>query len=98
MKKYFMWSVFSLLLSSVANAENLQDVLVYSYENNLTLSAERAGQRATDENVAKSKSGYRPTVVAEGSAGRSYNKLDYTNFNYCDSFDSFIYNFCYSSI
>ncbi len=71
--------MLSVLFSTTVLAENLQDVLVYSYENNLTISAERAGQRATDENVAKAKSGYRPTVVAEGSVGRSYNKLDYTN-------------------
>jgi len=79
MKKSFVLGVLSAFIPGVASAENLQDVLVYSYENNLTISAERAGQRATDEQVAKAKSGYRPTVVAEGSAGRAYNKLDYTN-------------------
>lgn len=78
-KKSLLLALLSILVTSGANAENLQDVLVYSYENNLTLSAERAGQRATDEEVAKAKSGYRPTVVAEGSIARSYNKLDYVN-------------------
>lgn len=79
MKKSFLLCLLSILIVSNASAENLQDILVYSYENNLTLSAERAGQRAADEEVAKAKSGYRPTVVAEGSVGRSYDKLDYTN-------------------
>ena len=79
MQRSFIFSMMCFLLSSSAFAENLTDVLVYSYKNNLTISAERAGQRATDEMVAKAKSGYRPTVVAEGNVGRSYNKLDYTN-------------------
>ena len=79
MEKSFLWGVLSTLISCGAMAANLQDVLVYSYENNLTLSAERAGQRAMDENVAKAKSGYRPTIMAEGSMGRTYNKLDYVN-------------------
>ncbi len=79
MKKYFVLGALSLLASSVVHAESLMDVLVYSYKNNLTLSAERAGQRATDENVSIAKSGYRPTVVAEGTVGRSYNKLYYEN-------------------
>ena len=79
MKKSVFLGIVSILISCGVNAENLQDVLIYSYENNLALSAERAGQRATDEEVAKAKSGYRPTVVAEGSVGRAYNKLDYVN-------------------
>lgn len=79
MKKSFLLGLLSMLIVSEVKAEDLRDILVYSYENNLTLSAERAGQKATDENVAKAKSGYRPTIVAEGTAGRSYNKLDYVN-------------------
>ena len=79
MKKFLLVSVFSVMLSCEVGAETLKDVLAYSYENNLTISAERAGQRATDEEVAKAKSGYRPSLVAEGSVARSYNKLDYVN-------------------
>ena len=56
MMKSLLLGLLSILIASSASAENLQDVLVYSYENNLTLSAERAGQRATDEEVAKAKS------------------------------------------
>ena len=81
MKKSFILSLsmLTVFISCGVNAETLQDVLVFSYENNLTLSAERAGQRATDEEVAKAKSGYRPLIVAEGSVAKSYNKLDYVN-------------------
>ena len=79
MKKFFLSGALLIFISCGVNAETLQDILVYSYENNLMLSAERAGQRAVDEEVAKAKSGYRPTVVAEGTAGRAYNKLDYVN-------------------
>ena len=78
MKKYLL-SLLVVFMSCGGNAKGLEDVLAYSYKNNLTLSAERAGQRATDEEVAKAKSGYRPNVVAEGSVGRAYNKLDYVN-------------------
>ena len=77
-KSLLLWMTLALMSGEVS-AKSLQDVLAYSYENNLTITAERAGQRATDEEVAKAKSGYRPRVLAEGSIGRSYNKLDYTN-------------------
>ncbi|MBO7483820.1 MAG: TolC family outer membrane protein [Alphaproteobacteria bacterium] len=79
MKKSFMLSVLSFLISCNLRAETLQEVLSDSYENNLTVNAERAAQRAVDEGVAKAKSGYRPYITAEGNAGRSYNKLDYVN-------------------
>ena len=52
-------------------ADSLSDVLAYTYENSLNLSANRAGLRAVDETVAQAKSGYRPKVVAEGSLARS---------------------------
>lgn len=66
-------------VSTLAMANNLSDVLTYTYENSLTINAERAGLKATDESVSKAKSGYRPTVKGEGSAGRSYYKGVYDN-------------------
>lgn len=71
---------FSLiLLSSIAggalgtagpvSAETLQEALAAAYQNNPTISAARAGQRANDENVPIQKSLGRPQMLLEGSIG-----------------------------
>ena len=52
----------ALMLSSAAHAETLQEALAKAYENNPTLTAARAGQRANDENVPIQKSGGLPNV------------------------------------
>ncbi|MBW3098106.1 TolC family outer membrane protein [Pseudohoeflea sp. DP4N28-3] len=52
---------------AVASAESLYAAMARAYANNPDLNAARAGLRATDEGVAIAKSGYRPTVAAEGS-------------------------------
>ncbi|WP_447766010.1 TolC family outer membrane protein [Sphingopyxis panaciterrae] len=46
----------ALMLASQAQAETLQGALAKAYENNPTLTAARAGQRANDENVPIQKS------------------------------------------
>jgi outer membrane protein len=55
-------AVGALLLPTAAQAETLQDALAKAYENNPTLTAARAGQRANDENVPIQKSGGLPNV------------------------------------
>lgn len=55
-------AVGALTLSSAAHAETLQDALAKAYENNPTLTAARAGQRANDENVPIQKSGGLPNI------------------------------------
>ena len=52
-----------------AFAEALSEALVKAYQSNPQLNAERARQRATDENVPQALSGYRPQIVASLSAG-----------------------------
>jgi outer membrane protein len=52
-----------------ARAENLPDALAKAYQTNPQLNAERARQRATDENVPQALAGYRPQIVASLSAG-----------------------------
>lgn len=52
-----------------ALAESLSDALALAYANNPTLEAQRAQLRATDEEIAKALSGWRPTVTVTGSAG-----------------------------
>ncbi len=74
-KKILLLSVVCFAFS--VNAKTLNDVLDYTYANSWSINAERAGQRATDENVAIAKSGFRPQIAATGSIGRSYNKNKY---------------------
>ena len=57
-----------------AAAQSLRDALASAYQYNPRLDAERARQRATDEEVARAHSGYRPTV--SGSADVSYSRTD----------------------
>src|SRR4029079_14220738 len=52
-----------------AHAENLPDALAKAYQTNPQLNAERARQRAPDENVPQALAGYRPQIVASLSAG-----------------------------
>ena len=67
-----MTSVFVLALVSGASAETLESALARAYGNNPNLNAQRANVRATDENVSRAKSGYRPQVNASADAGRTY--------------------------
>jgi outer membrane protein len=55
--------------ASAAHGENLPEALTKAYQTNPALNAERARQRATDENVPQALSGYRPQIVASLSAG-----------------------------
>jgi outer membrane protein len=53
---------------ATANAETLHEALGAAYRTNPTLGAERARQRATDEQVPQALSGWRPQISATGSA------------------------------
>src|SRR6476469_7876937 len=52
-----------------AAAESLPEALVKAYQTNPALNADRARQRATDENVPQALAGYRPQIIASLSAG-----------------------------
>src|SRR5450432_3408423 len=52
-----------------ARAEGLPEALAKAYQSNPQLNAERARQRATDENVPQALAGYRPQIVATLSGG-----------------------------
>lgn len=54
---------------STPRAETLREALSQAYVGNPTLNAGRAGLRATDENVPRALSGYRPSLAAVASAG-----------------------------
>ncbi len=55
--------------ATAAGAENLPEALAKAYQTNPQLNAERARQRATDENVPLALAGYRPQIIASLSAG-----------------------------
>lgn len=74
-KRFGAWGIagalaFSLLFgSATVNAESLSEALASAYSGNPTLRAERARQRATDEQTPQALSGWRPTVDAGADAG-----------------------------
>ncbi len=55
------------VFSAPASAESLHEALSRAYLFNPTLKAARANLRATDENVARAKSGFRPTINGQVS-------------------------------
>jgi outer membrane protein len=52
-----------------AHAETLDGALALAYRNNPSLNAQRAGTRATDENVPQALAGYRPRVNITAQGG-----------------------------
>ena len=55
--------------ATAPSAESLPEALVKAYQTNPQLNAERARQRATDENVPQALAGYRPQIIASLSGG-----------------------------
>src|ERR1700686_3231209 len=55
--------------ATAARCEGLPEALAKAYQTNPQLNAERARQRATDENVPQALAGYRPQIVASLSGG-----------------------------
>lgn len=55
-------------LAGPAAAESLADAIAAAYENNPTLQAQRATQRALDENYVQARTGWRPTLNVSGQA------------------------------
>lgn len=64
-----MAAMLCVRLTGPAFAESLPDALVKAYQTNPQLNADRARQRATDENVPQALAGYRPQIVASLGAG-----------------------------
>lgn len=61
----------AICLTSAARAESLNEALAAAYEYNPQLDAERARLRATDEEVTRARSGFRPVIT--GGADINYN-------------------------
>lgn len=62
----------ALLGGPAVAAETIASALSAAYLSNPTLQAERARQRATDEQVPQALSGWRPTVIANGDVGAEW--------------------------
>lgn len=62
-------AALSLGVSTQASAETLRDALAAAYHYNPKLDAERARLRATDEDVNRAESGFRPTVSGSADVG-----------------------------
>jgi outer membrane protein len=65
--------VWTLAAIAPAGAETLHEALSSAYKFNPRLDAARATQRATDEEVPRAISGYRPSIT--GSADTSYRHI-----------------------
>ena len=61
------------LAAGPAAAETLADAIALAYDSNPTLQAQRASQRALDENYVQARSGYRPSLTA--TAGATYQEI-----------------------
>jgi len=57
------------LPASAAEIFTLREALGLAYETNPELDSQRAGLRATDENVAQANAGWRPSINTQGSYG-----------------------------
>src|SRR5581483_11637093 len=55
-----------------ADAETMSSALSRAYMGNPDLNQQRASVRATDENLPRALSGFRPTVTATGNAGAEF--------------------------
>jgi outer membrane protein len=71
-----MTSLLALTFAGGVSAETLESALARAYGNNPNLNSQRAGVRATDENVSLAKSGYRPQVNASADAGRTFTEFE----------------------
>jgi outer membrane protein len=81
MTRFLLLAAASLMTLSSATAETLQDALVAAYNSNPQLQSERAGLRATDEDVASAKSGYRPSVGSQAGVDQGFLDSDGTTFS-----------------
>jgi outer membrane protein len=62
-------------LAAPAGAETLADAIALAYQNNPTLQAQRASQRALDENYVQARTGWRPTLGFQASGGYSESRI-----------------------
>lgn len=66
--------IFSIALQSTTHAEveTLEEAWISAYQINPSLQAQRAGLRASDEDVSQAQSHWRPTIDATSNIGKTY--------------------------
>jgi len=64
----FSAGVGGAVIAGPAAAETLAEAIALAYDNNPTLQAQRATQRALDETYVQARAGYRPTVSLQARA------------------------------
>ncbi len=74
--RYVLLVAALLTPTSQALAETLQQSMASAYHKNPRLDAERARLRATDEEVPRAKSGFRPQINGSADAGRQRIETD----------------------
>jgi outer membrane protein len=67
----FLGASVALGITTSVHGQSLEEALGTAYQGNPTLLAKRAGLRATDEGVPQAISGWRPSLTASGSSGRT---------------------------
>src|SRR3954466_6998106 len=84
MSKSFRGRLFAAIFSAgtvglalPAMAETLSDAIAEAYQNNPTLQAQRATQRALDETYVQARSGWRPTLNLTKSAAYSESRIPF---------------------
>ena len=78
--KSVCFAALSLIVTATAiavpcAAETLLEALASTYQYSPTIDAERARQRARDEDIARAESGYRPDISATSTVGREQNTI-----------------------
>jgi outer membrane protein len=63
-----LWLCLASALAAQAHAETLADAVAAAYANNPNLEAQRANQRAADENYVQARAGWRPTLSLQAQA------------------------------
>ena len=73
LSKIISCTAFSVFLATpaIAETETLEQALATAYQNNPELAAARAKLRATDEQVSRALSGWRPDISATAEDGKS---------------------------
>ncbi len=67
LKKYILTAISVVSVSNMANAQDLYNVLSYTYESNPTILSQRTYLKSLDENLALAISGWRPTASAQAA-------------------------------
>jgi len=65
-----------LVQANPVRAESLLEAIAAAYQTNPQLDAERSRLRATDEEVPRAKSGYRPTIEGSASIGATHTRSE----------------------